>query len=131
MSVMVLSDLHINTLVTYASFHGIKYFFAGSWHDVRGEEDETVKLLVTINETAFDVYYKNQEPDLPAPKFKYVSGIKSMDSVQAIKAAQCYEYQCDGWGMWADSKPKKLMEAITTFAINKLPGYDEAQWAIA
>lgn len=131
MSVMVLNDKHINTLVTYGVLHDIKYYFGGTWNDVRGNEDYVVGFLSRINETAFDVYYKNNEMSLLQPKFKHVKDVESMDSVQIIKAVECYEYQCDGWGKWEECIAKKLMDAIRADATRKLSGYDEAQWAIA
>jgi hypothetical protein len=47
-----------------------------------------------------------------------------------IKAADCLDYQSCEHPEWDKSEAKQLLDAIRAAAISKLPGYEEAEWAI-
>lgn len=49
-------------------------------------------------------------------------------AVEVLKLISCYEYQsCEHPG-WNSSEAKRFCDALRDWAINDLPGYDEADW---
>jgi len=51
-------------------------------------------------------------------------------AVEVVKLCQCLAYQCSEAEDWKDSAASGLLDGILSAAINALPGYDEAKWAI-
>lgn len=129
MSTLLLSENHINTLVTYAAHREVKYFIDGQWNEVNGFECMLADYLLRINE---DMFKQRYSTDVHTHgQYEPVKNIKSISPVQIIKAAQCYEYNCDDWSLWEQSTAKAFIEALINSATYILPGYDDAQWAIA
>lgn len=49
---------------------------------------------------------------------------------QIIKALRCFAYQaCDGDG-WVTSDAYRLYNELMSRALNRLPGYEDAEWSI-
>lgn len=55
---------------------------------------------------------------------------RKLTPVQAIKAADCLDYQSCEHPQWDTCRAKRLLDDIRSLAISKLPGYDTADWAI-
>lgn len=126
MSVMLLPDSHINLLVSYCSKNDIRYFFKGTWHKIEGNEQDIAKRLYNVNLTAFNVRYKETNP---ADKFVYKPvELRGISAIQIVKAAHCYEYQCEDWGLWDESFAKDIIERIKGNAVTMIPEYDDAKW---
>ena len=51
-----------------------------------------------------------------------------IDPVQVLKSCACFRYQACEFAGWDDSEAARFIEALTTKAINSLPGYEEAVW---
>ena len=53
-----------------------------------------------------------------------------IESVQALKAIACYEYQSCEHDEWEGSEARAFCVALRRRAIDALPGYDDAAWDI-
>ncbi len=128
MSAFIVSNTQINALVRFASINNISCYGPSSkrWN-VSGNEDATAQLL--LDENVRSVNFRYQENDQPAP-IVYQIDAPILSSVQVIKAAQCLDYQSCETEDWEQTMAKKLLDAIIATAITKLPGYDDAPWAI-
>lgn len=129
MSAFLCSDAHINTLVRYASKHGVTAWYANPSRklEVAGNEQETAALLYAENVRS--VNYRYQEDSAVFP-IVYDHLTPLLTPVEIIKACQCLAYQCDESPTWGRSAAKALLEALKSKAITLVPGYDEAPWGI-
>jgi hypothetical protein len=50
--------------------------------------------------------------------------------VQTLKAVKCLAHQCCEYDGWRDSLARDVIERIKSSAIEELPGYAEAAWAL-
>ncbi len=133
MSAFILSDAHLSALVRYASrnnlaasvqLHGTP---GHSIWRIAGREDETIQMLK--KENAASVAYRYEEAPDVSPVV-YNTGARLLSHIEAIKAAQCFEYQSCEHPQWHESAARSVCEAITSHAVRHLPGYDAAPWAI-
>ena len=53
---------------------------------------------------------------------------KKVSVVQAIKFAHCIDYQSCEHDGWEKSRAYAIIQDRIDFLINRLPGYDEAEW---
>lgn len=124
MSAFVLPASHINALVAY----GFK----------AGHSDPTADGAMLMRENIASVAYRYQDSaDLPGPiptpdpeAYTFSRPARALTAVEAIKAANCYEYQsCEHPG-WKTGQAKKWIDNLRNVAISNLPGYAEAAWEI-
>jgi hypothetical protein len=60
--------------------------------------------------------------------YTYPSNVHRPSIVQGLKLIDCYEYQsCDHPG-WKNSEARRFCEALRSYLIGQLEGYDEAPW---
>lgn len=69
--------------------------------------------------------------DDKTPKYKFTQFmLNAIDPVVAFKQIDCYDYQsCEHPG-WEKSKAKVICEALRSYLIGRLEGYDDAPWGI-
>lgn len=53
-----------------------------------------------------------------------------VEPVQVLKAVACFEYQSCEHDEWERSEAHAFCEALRHAAINRLPGYEAAEWGI-
>lgn len=53
-----------------------------------------------------------------------------VDAVGILKALACYEYQTCEHPEWPTSEAKAFCDVLRHYAINALPGYEDAEWEI-
>jgi hypothetical protein len=64
-------------------------------------------------------------------QFSYNPRIKTeIDSVQVLKAADCYEYHSCEHPDWQASEAKAFIDALRSAAWHSLVGYSDAKWEI-
>lgn len=135
MSAFICSPAHISALVRYACRNNLSlgYNIPGtpgrSVFRVAGREQETCDMLA--RENAASVAYRYPNDTVEAVAVVYDIAARMLSPVEALKAAQCLEYQSCEHPQWEASGARSLMEAIKSHAIRNLPGYDEAPWAIS
>lgn len=142
MSAFVVDPAHIDYLVSAAiqwNYGGAIYFDLPE-QSVRvdhGTADAVGATLLAENIASVNHRYPDDAyDDLPGPvptphaidyRHRFALNVKPL---WVLKAIRCYEYQsCEHPG-WAESAAKTFCERMTTEAIARLPGYDQAPWDI-
>jgi hypothetical protein len=141
MSAFVVSDAHLDALVTVAIF-GVSGHTAlsGRWFAPYvfnrpacvDTANRLWEMLLRENEASVNARYPAQS-SITDPEFKFPLRplyAPNISAVAALKLVACYGYQsCEHEG-WDTSDAKKFCAALTSALINALPGYDAAPWAI-
>ncbi len=84
-------------------------------------------MLAVENRRSMDHRYDETElEDL----YEFTSYKGNIDPVAVLKAIQCYEYQSCEHPEWETSEAHEFCQALRSAAIDKLPGYSEAQWEV-
>jgi len=128
MSAFVVSNEHINALVSYASDKKVRLYGFGPFTEVRGAEQKMAELLLAENVKSVNHRYEQTEgPGV----IRYVHRAKTLKPVEVIKACDCLDYQSCEHPEWEASVACALLKAIREEAISLLPGYSDAAWSIA
>ena len=122
----IVSINHIDALTTFAidAQRKCRIIFT---IDPEREPDEFGRTLWNANVSAYNDWHRDNFEG----QYRYQEFHRILSPVEALKACDCYKYQCSKWGGWNTSKAKKLIEEIQGVAIRMLPGYEDAQWEIA
>lgn len=119
MSVMVLSQAHIDVLATAAQSYGIEPELT---------IQEIGQLLLTANHASFWARYKS----VGAPPV-YVPRVPRGDLMipqQVHHAARSFEYQACEMAGWRESRACRLVDLILYNSLKRIPGYAATEWAI-
>lgn len=134
MSAFIVSDYHINALVSWASSRNgndaVSYYWSGRRRDVREDSKRVASVLHAENVRSVNARYS--ECDEPAG-FKYrpvALGYTKITPVQVIKACHCLEYQSCETSDWQETEAFAILAGIQDAALRALPGYDDAAWAL-
>ena len=121
MSCFVVSDFHVDALVSWAVAHRAPAFPRAM------SPSALAAALAEANRAAYRERYGEQCEDAA----RYVARrAVDISPVQIIKACDCLDYQCCDWSGWEASTAKQLLDRIRQHAVGLLPGYDEAAWAL-
>jgi len=139
MSAFVVSDNHIDALVTVAIF-GVsgRTATSGMWcgpyvFNNRASVYSADRLgAMLLNENVLSVQARYPNDSVQVTKYTYPLGNTTpyMSAVAALKLVKCYEYQACEHDGWDTSDAKKFCAALTGALIDALPGYDAAPWAL-
>jgi hypothetical protein len=142
MSCFVVSDFHINALVSWGLRHGAI---------VGISPDALAHMLAGANRAAFAERYLDDPGLVPFAGFDRPVDPSHLAPVAIVKACDCLDYQCSDWTSWsgAGSEPAAHLAAIRAAALalalaglsiaarasaggldygRELPGYDAADW---
>lgn len=146
MSAFMVDKRHIDALVTLA-YRGPVDIAPHTWcgsdfwgrHPSQADFDAMGKVLIRANLDGIEYRYPDviHNPEAtPGPidrywerPYVYEEG-KRLTIVQALKAIDCYEYQCDESPGWRCSRAAILCAHLRTYLIHCLPGYEQAKWEI-
>lgn len=126
MSCFMVSDLHIASVVTWAAARG---------RLPRGMDCQNLAdVLRAQNVESVAHRYNAEEPALmlgadPTAPVK-IYHARKLTAVEAIKAAQCVNYQCCETPNYGGSAVERALLDIISAAIRELPGYEDAAWSI-
>jgi len=128
MSAFMVSDLHLNAIVTYASNQDISIYLSGCERvQVKGNEQAIIEILATANAESLHVRYGDD--DL-ASAVKYEPTHKYQSPMQIIKLCQCFDYQACEVADYEKTPAAIVTRAIIEAATMKLPGYDDLEWSV-
>jgi hypothetical protein len=129
MSAYVVSDKHINTLVTFGKLHRCRVYFGNPTKslDFFDSADQIASILYKANVDSVNYRYNDSES---ADGFKYRTEGVYATPVQIIKACDCFDYQSCEVPDYENTTAAKLIDSIRRSAIRALPGYDSASWGI-
>lgn len=120
MSAFLVSDNHLHAICSFASnlrFLGLSL-------------PDHVDLFVALkqaNVLALHDRYGDPAEKVAKPRPKIIK----LPVLAVLKACQCLDYQCSDWSGWKESFAKKHLDLIVSAGVMELPGYEEAEWAIA
>lgn len=121
MSVIILSDKHISVLTNFLNQQAFKPKCA---------QDLTAQQIgQTLLDENTKAYCNRYREEFTQEAFTLIQ-TETLTPVQAIKAAQAYEYQASESNTWEGSDAKAIIESIINAAILQLPGYEDAKWTI-
>ncbi len=130
MSAFMVSEKHINTLVSYASRNNISYYFDGMWNEINGKEQEAVDILTIQNCASLNARYNEEYTEEYTYKPQY-GATKPVSEMQIVKACHCYNYQACETENYDQTKAAAITKSIESFAIRKVPEYEQAEWELA
>lgn len=90
--------------------------------------DVVGQILLAENYRSVNYRYDEEEIDT---LYHYRKPRIVADPVQVLKAIRCLEYQSCEHPEWEQSEAWAFLQALQGFAINALPGYDDAKWSIS
>jgi len=128
MSAFVVSDKHINTLLTWANhcIRSIEWEGKNWYFDDSDDLQKLAEIMLTENYRSVNYRYSEQETPHQI-EFHFEPDATPM---QIIKACNCYDYQCCETDNWKETFAYKINEWIKESAIQRLPEYEQAQWEI-
>ena len=129
MSAYVVSDHHLNYLVSFASDKRVTWYDkkSGTRPDVYGNEQEIFSKLHRANVESVNARYKEHDTSEPVP-FEYRG---DTEPIQILKACACFDYQACEVEDYDQTEAARVVDAIRDAAIRALYGYENAQWEIS
>ena len=133
MSAFMCSEKHINTIVSYGIKNDATVYPTGQggrsyWHPFQTDPNLIASILTTANVESVNLRYGKDDVSTKV-RFKPVA-ISRLSAVQIIKLCDCFDYQASEVNNYDQPPAAKIIEAVRARAIDKLPGYAEAVWAI-
>lgn len=132
MSAFVVTNNHINSILRAFNY------YASSWEVIETPQgdfkpnkslDLQKMAEILLAENVRSVNHRYQE----RAKYGAITFVRSgnvLSPVETIKACDCYSYQSCETKDYAKSAANLIIEGIRGVVWHKLPGYDEAPWAI-
>ena len=122
MSAYIVSDAHINYLLTFMSANDSRY--SGVYLD------SIANKLRAANYASVNYRY-NEEDAAPETGFSFYPGAREADPLVVLKACACFDYQACEVPDYEKSEAAEIIQRIRMAAIHRLPGYDDAKgWSI-
>jgi hypothetical protein len=137
MSAYIVHEKHILALVraaTQGRDRTFRWFHNDRWHELeRFDNDratEVGQMLWDANARSVDTRYGTDDGLLPythnpSPHYAHI------EPVAALKAIDGYEYQSCEVSDWEETEAYAFVNTLRRKMIHALPGYDDANWAIA
>ena len=126
MSVVVCSDLHINTLVTWAANSALLVWRDERYMGVGDAPQFFAELLYAANMRSMNARYGTRER---TTGFQYQRvPTTHVLPVHIIRLCHSYSYQACEHKQWERSDAKRFIDSIIREACVQLPGYAEAPW---
>jgi hypothetical protein len=123
----MVSDLHLNAIVTYASRHVVSVRINNERIDITGNEQRIIDILETANKESLRVRYGD---DGVATGVKYKMTHKYQSPMQIIKLCNCFSYQANEVNEYDSTPAASIINAIVYNAITNLPGYGDLAWSV-
>jgi len=134
MSAFIVSDYHINVLVSWAAnqhgLNAVSYYWQGARRYVRDDAKRVANVLYAENVRSVNARCSEHEDPSNFHYQPVALGYAHSTPVQIIKACHCYEYQACETDDWGDSEACAIIDGIKKSAVRILPGYDEADWEL-
>ena len=126
MSAYVVSDLHINTLVSWAAKHEV-VLYSPERISVKAEPERIAGLLYTANVESVNSRYSEDEI---SDDFRFERMRTLPEPLTIIKLCHCLDYQSNEVSDYEKTIGAAILRTIENAAIRALPGYDAAPWGI-
>lgn len=130
MSAFIVSDTHINTIVTWAVQQHLPLFIKDKW--VYAHEGENAQMFAAMLYAANvrSVNHRYSERTRTTGFVFQPWPVDHLTPIAIIKLCHCLDYQSCEVKQWARSDAKRFLDAVIDNAIRHMPGYNEARWSI-
>jgi hypothetical protein len=141
MSAYFVNKAHIDYLVDAVICFDVRWSWNGQ--HVVGREDDPNRIgqslwsenILSLNARYPGFCHEMEEAD--AENYQYThhslprcAPYATPAALQVIKACSCLAYQSCEHKEWEASEANAILDAIISYAIHKVPGYEEAEWQI-
>ena len=132
MSAFIVSDKHLNVILTMAVVKRASYYFEANGRRVditRANASEIGQKLLDENFRSVNHRYRENDK---AAKFEY-RAVRSDEysAVDVLKAIDCLDYQSCETDDWPKSEAYAILDGIKDSMIRALPGYAESRgWSL-
>ena len=120
MSAFMLSDNHLNALLSFLK----KNTRHAQW--TKDDLSRYGNVLKHQNNRSVNFRYKTEDK---CSEF-ILKDVVSPSAVQVLKYCACYDYQACETDDYKNTEAFEIIQKIRSIAIDKLPGYGEAEWAL-
>lgn len=133
MSCFIVSEQHIDFLITAAVTHGL----------LDESSPLALKIAVLKLERENQASVDNRYPHIPAadrnmrtvtperaPRLLGRRDRTLVTPIQILKAIECYVYQSSEHEGWKTSEARDFCDHLRDYVIKTLPGYDDAAWSL-
>ena len=130
MSAYIVSDTHINTIVTWAAQKHLPLFIKDKYVYTHafGNAQMFASMLYAANVRSVNARYHERTR---TTGFVYRKApIKQLMPIAIIKLCHCLDYQSCEVKQWARSDAKRFLDTVIDSAICHMPGYIDAKWSI-
>lgn len=139
MSAFMCSDDHLRVIAIVATYRHSAYRHSGAV-DLAAAND-AIKDLWNANCASLRERYgaragehfpaiETVPPSVSTVDFTRLDRARSLAPVTVIKLTQSFEYQACEARTWPESEGYRVTQAALANAIRRLPGYDDAPWAL-
>lgn len=140
MSAFIVSDQHINALLTYharSQFGGTSHLWDGeSWLEInvyspQGKQNLTKFGQILVDQNYRSVNHRYESTDSPH-RYKFVQDQNPLHlrPVQILKLCQSFDYQACETDDYKTTIAAQIIDNIKNRAIGELAGYESAEWTI-
>ncbi len=134
MSAYIVTDYHINALVSFAVRAKACYSVNGNHVYITRENAESVgRILMDANVQSVSHLYGarlSDEEKNAGADYRFAEPNRTFSPVEIIKACHCLDYQSCEVETWRGSVAHAVLQGIKAYAENALPGYDAAPWGL-
>jgi hypothetical protein len=123
----MVTDLHLNAIVSYAATQVNDMFVGDKWIFVKGNEQLLIDILETANRKAVSSKLGDGEV---AGGVKYRQTDSHQSPMQIIKLCRCFNYQACEVDDYIRTPAASMINTIINVAISNLPGYDDLKWSV-
>ena len=127
MSAFIVSNKHIEALVTSGGPRPLQYHFNGEWHPISYNEQKAGQILLNENIRSVETRYNSTE--IPTT-FILTELTNNYTAIEIVKLCDSLDYQSCETDDWLTTEAYAILQAIRENAIRALPGYVEAPWVI-
>jgi hypothetical protein len=140
MSAYVVSDAHVEVLLETAlrgprdagkPWHGHQWFHANRWVHLEAATLRSVgQMLLAANGRSVEARYGDRASEFEdgGGLFEFCGYGHRLSCVEALKAVDCYAYQCNEADDWEQSEAFAFCRYLKDALVHALPGYEEAPW---
>lgn len=137
MSAFIVSNDHINAIVTYCVDKRVSYWTGEERTPIQSWNAEEIgRILMDENVRSVVWRYRDSSSDFAdeakdaAAEYRYLNFTTPLTAVEVIKACHCLSYQSCETDEWEKTMAWTILQAVISHASREVPGYDAAPWGI-
>ena len=127
MSAFIVSDTHINLLVSFAERKDITAYY-GNPRVAYSFAKDAARLAGILHTANVESVNHRYDDHAPSDDYQYQFSYKVVPAIAILKGLDCLEYQSCELPDWEGTLAHALIQRIRSSAIHCLDGYEDAPW---